>query len=327
MKQKAAYLAGLVAISFACGTMVPLLIGSTSPSADEQLQARSEVPSITAPPSVPTAIQFAGQEIDLRRYDHRERMDRELMTFTYMHTSTMLAIKRANRYFPVIEPILRECGIPDDFKYLAVIESSLNPLAKSPAGAAGLWQFMPITGREHGLEVNANIDERYHVEKETRAACRYLKSAYAKYGNWLCVAAAYNAGQARISTQLEKQMATQAADLWLVEETSRYMFRLLAAKAVFTHPIRYGFRLRREHLYPPIPYTEHTVTTGIASLPRFARSHGLTYAQLKEANPWLRDFSLANKSGRTYVLKLPRPEELHYNPHQTPVHCEAWIGE
>lgn len=327
MKKSVYCWAGAMALSFALGTTVPMLLGFAPTTPDEQMVVRSEVPSLTAPPSVPAAIHFAGQEIDLRRNDHRERMDRELMTFTYMHTSTMLAIKRANRYFPVIEPILRECGVPDDFKYLAVIESSLNPLAKSPAGAAGLWQFMPLTGREHGLEVNANIDERYHVEKETRAACRYLKEAYAKYGNWLCVAAAYNAGQARISSQLEKQMATRAADLWLVEETSRYMFRLLAAKAVLSHPIRYGFRLRREHLYPPIPYTEHTVKTGIASLPRFARDHGLTYAQLKEANPWLRDLSLANRSGRTYVLKLPRPEALHYEPQSTPVHCRAWIGE
>lgn len=130
---------------------------------------------------------FAGQNVDLLRYDHRERMDRELMSFTYMHSTTMLTIKRANRYFPVIEPILKANGIPDDFKYLAVIESALNPLAKSPAGAAGLWQFMSGTGREFGLEVNSNIDERYHVEKETRAACKYLKEAYAKYGNWLCV--------------------------------------------------------------------------------------------------------------------------------------------
>ena len=153
-------------------------------------------------------------------------MDRELLSFTYMHSTTMLMVKRANRYFPVIEPILKENGLPDDFKYLAVIESNLSPIAKSPAGAAGLWQFMPTTGREFGLEVNNNIDERYHIEKETKAACKYLKDAYQKYGNWLCVAAAYNAGQGRISSQLQKQMVDQAVDLWLVEETSRYMFRL-----------------------------------------------------------------------------------------------------
>lgn len=168
-------------------------------------------------------------------------MDRELMSFTYMHSTTMLTIKRANRYFPIIEPILKANGIPDDFKYLAVIESALNPLAKSPAGAAGMWQFMPGTGREFGLEVNDNIDERYHVEKETKAACKYLKEAYAKYNNWLCVAAAYNAGQGRISTQLQKQMVSQAADLWLVEETSRYMFRLLGSKSCYQQPATIRF--------------------------------------------------------------------------------------
>ena len=174
---------------------------------------KRQVPYCVTSPSVPDKITFAGQAIDLLRYDHRERMDRELMSFTYMHSTTMLMVKRANRYFPVIEPILKANGLPDDFKYLAVIESNLNPLAKSPAGAAGLWQFMPATGREFGLEVNSNIDERYHIEKETKAACKYLKDAYQKYGNWLCVAAAYNAGQGRISTQLQKQMVDQAVDL------------------------------------------------------------------------------------------------------------------
>ena len=149
-----------MALSFALGTTVPMLLGFAPTTPDAQMVVRSAVPSLTAPPAGPAALHFAGQESARRRDDRRERMDRELMTFTYMHTSTMLAIKRANRYFPVIEPILRECGVPDDFKYLAVIESSLNPLAKSPAGAAGLWQFMPLTGREHGMEVNANIDDR-----------------------------------------------------------------------------------------------------------------------------------------------------------------------
>lgn len=252
-------------------------------------------------------------------------MDRELMSFTYMHSTTMLMVKRANRYFPVIEPILKANGLPDDFKYLAVIESNLNPLAKSPAGAAGLWQFMPATGREFGLEVNSNIDERYHIEKETKAACKYLKDAYQKYGNWLCVAAAYNAGQGRISTQMQRQMVDQAVDLWLVEETSRYMFRLLAAKAVISNPQQYGFLLKREHLYPPIPCTEVAVTTGIANLAQFAKSKGITYAQLKDANPWLRDTLLMNKSGRTYTLKIPTQDGMHYDPKKTVPHDKNWV--
>lgn len=191
------------ALALGIGISIPVLVGSTCLS--EQHSVQSEVPYCVTPPTVPEQAVFDGDTIDLRRYDRRERMDRELMSFTYMHSTTMLMVKRANRYFPVIEPILKANGLPDDFKYLAVIESNLNPLAKSPAGAAGLWQFMSATGREFGLEVNSNIDERYHIEKETKAACKYLKDAYQKYGNWLCVAAAYNAGQGRISTQLQKQ--------------------------------------------------------------------------------------------------------------------------
>ena len=305
------------------GISLPFLLGNARFS-PEQNSVRSDVSHFTASPSVPDQVTFAGQTIRMDRYDHRERMDRELMAFTYMHSSTMLSLKRANRYFPVIEPILKECGVPDDFKYLAVIESSLNHLAKSPAGAAGMWQFMQASGREYGLEVNQNIDERYNLEKATRAACKYLKASYAKYGNWLCVAAAYNAGQGRITQQLQRQMVDQAADLWLVEETSRYMFRLLAAKAVFTDPQRYGFMLKREQLYPPVACSTVTVTKGIENLAQFAKSKGITYAQLKDFNPWLRDTSLMNKSRRTYVLKIPTRAGMHYNPKKTVPHNRRW---
>lgn len=324
MKRNILYIATTAAIALCTGLTLPFLL-SNSQLDPERQSVKSEVPYFVTSPSVPDKINFAGQEIDLLRYDHRERMDRELMSFTYMHSTTMLTIKRANRYFPIIEPILKANGIPDDFKYLAVIESSLNPLAKSPAGAAGIWQFMPATGREHGLEVNNNIDERYHIEKETKAACQYLKEAYAKYGNWLCVAAAYNAGQARISTQLQKQMVSQAVDLWLVEETSRYMFRLLAAKAVISNPQKYGFLLKREHLYPPIPYNEVNITTGIENLAQYAKDKGITYAQLKDANPWLRDTSLMNKSGRTYTLKIPTQAGMHYDPKKTVPYYKNWV--
>ena len=308
---------------FCIGATIPTLIGSSQ--VNEQHSAKSEVPYCVTSPTVPAQVTFDGETIDLRRYDRRERMDREILAFTYMHSTTMLLIKRANRYFPIIEPILKANGIPDDFKYLMVIESNLNSIARSPAGAAGLWQFMPTTGREFGLEVNENVDERYHIEKATVAACKYFKQAYAKYGDWIAVSAAYNAGQARISSQLEKQLASHAMDLWLVEETSRYMFRLLAAKAVISNPQRYGFLLKREHLYPVIPYTEINVTTSIDNLAQFAKSKGITYAQLKDANPWLRDSSLQNKSGRTYVLKIPTQAGMHYDPKKTVPHNRAWV--
>lgn len=324
MKRNSKYIVITATVALSMGATLPFLLGNSVLNPEQQ-SVKSEVPYCVTSPTVPDKITFAGQNIDLQRYDHRERMDRELMSFTYMHSTTMLTVKRANRYFPIIEPILKANGLPDDFKYLAVIESNLNPLAKSPAGAAGLWQFMPATGRDFGLEVNNNIDERHHVEKETKAACKYLKEAYKKYGNWLCVAAAYNAGQARISTQLQKQMASQAVDLWLVEETSRYMFRLLAAKAVISNPQRYGFLLKREHLYPPIPYTEVTVTTGIDNLAQFAKDKEITYAQLKDANPWLRDASLMNKSGRTYVLKIPTKAGMYYDPKKTVPYNKNWV--
>ena len=172
--------------------------------------------------------------------------------------------------------------------------------------------------------MNANIDERYHIEKSTRAACAYLREAYAKYGSWLCVAASYNAGQGRITQQLQKQGVQRAVDLWLIEETTRYMFRLLAAKAVLTHPQQYGFLLKHSDLYPPIPYNTDTVTTGIADLASYARGKGITYAQLKDANPWLRDTFLQNKSERTYVLKLPTQAGMHYDPQKTQAHNRAW---
>ena len=313
-------------IALALGVSLPLLVGSSSLDPQRE-SARSQVPSLAAPPPIPRQVTFAGDTITLDRYDLRERMDRELMAFTYMHSTTMLTIKRANRYMPVIEPILQEMGVPDDLKYLAIVESNLNPLARSSAGAAGIWQFMTTTGREYGLEVNANIDERYHLEKETRAACRYLLEAYEKYGDWLTVAASYNGGQARISSSLRLQKAERGVDLWLVEETSRYMFRLLAAKLIFSDPQRYGFLLTHDQLYPPIACREVTVTTGIDSLAIWAERQGTTYARLKDFNPWLRESSLANKSRRTYIIRIPLDDAMYYDPQKTVPHNRNWVTD
>mgnify|MGYP002274411129 CR=1 FL=1 len=313
--------------SFLCGGVVCLTacISMGSNDVEKVIESRPVVSSMTLSPDVPSSVPFCGKLIDITRYDMREAYDRELSSFTYFHSTTMLLIKRANRYFPVIEPILKANGIPDDFKYLMVIESNLNSIARSPAGAAGLWQFMPTTGREFGLEVNENVDERYHIEKATVAACKYFKQAYAKYGDWIAVSAAYNAGQARISSQLEKQLASHAMDLWLVEETSRYMFRLLAAKEIFSNPQRYGFLLKREHLYPPIPYKEVTVSTPINDLSEYAKKQGITYAQLRDANPWLRETSLKNRSGKSYVLHIPTQEGMHYDPKKTVAYNKHWV--
>jgi hypothetical protein len=274
---------------------------------------------------VPKTIEFAGQTVDLMRYDCRERMDRELMAFTYMHSSTMLLIKRANRYFPIIEPILKENEIPSDFKYLMAIESNLNVEAHSSAGAAGLWQFMPVTGKEFGLEVNNNVDERYNIVKATQAACKYLKAAYSKYGDWISAAAAYNGGQIRISSELQRQGADSAVDLRLTEETSRYIFRIMAAKQIFNNPRSFGFLIKREHLYPPFFYEKVEVSGRIADLSAFAKQQNITYAQLKDANPWLRSHSLENKSQRTYVLNIPAPHSVNYDPKITVAYDKKWV--
>lgn len=305
------------------GAALPALYACLSTG--ERDVPQSQLPFATVSPDVPDAVVFAGDTLRLDRADLRERMDREQCAFTYMHASTLLTLKRANRYFPVIEPILRQEGVPDDIKYLAVIESSLDERAYSPAHAAGLWQFIEATGRQYGLEVNDHIDERYHVEKATRAACRYLKDAYARYGDWLTVAASYNAGQGRISRELERQEADRATDLWLNKETTRYMFRLLAAKELFANPRRFGFCLRRSQLYPPVKYTYVEVDTPIASLTDFAREHGLLVRQLKEANPWIQGYTLQNRSRRRYRIAIPDSASLHYRPQDTRPHDPAWV--
>lgn len=280
----------------------------------------------SVPPAVPKMMIFAGDTIRFDRADLRERMDRELIAFSYMHTNSNLVIKRANRLFPIIEPILKENGIPDDLKYLMVIESNLDPNALSSAGAAGLWQFMQATGRSYGLEVNANIDERYNIRKSTVAACKYMAEAYEKYGNWMTVAASYNAGQNGISRRLENQHQTNALDLWLVEETSRYMFRLMAVKMLFENPRRFGFSFTVEDLYPYIPpKREVVVTDPVEDLVKFAEDNGVTYAQLKRANLWLRESKLNNSSHRTYIIEIPDVEAEYYDPAKTKVHNPAWI--
>ena len=312
-----------ICIYICIGMCIPLILGNTK--LDDKELPESKVAALAVVPAVPDEVHFADEVIKLDRADLRERMDREITAFTYSHQLTLLMIKRANRYFPIVEPILKECGVPDDLKYLMVIESNLSPLARSAAGAAGMWQFMQETGRKYGLEVNANIDERYNIEKATRAACAYLKESYAMYGDWMTVAASYNAGQNGISRRLEQQGVDNAMDLWLVEETSRYMFRILTAKMVLENPKAYGFIIKRSQLYPYIaPKTIITTNQQIDDLAAFAKEHGVTVAQLKEENPWLREYTMNNKSGRTYRLRIPDVEALHYDPTKTKAHNPNW---
>nr|WP_255495263.1 lytic transglycosylase domain-containing protein [Dysgonomonas sp. 521] len=279
---------------------------------------------------VPDKVTFAGEDIQLDRYDMHERYDREINGFTYLHSTTLLLIKRANRYFPIIEPILKENGIPEDFKYLAVIESSLDTRAVSSAGAAGLWQFMPKTGPNYGLEVSSEVDERYSVEKSTVAACKYFKEAYRKYGSWASVALSYNAGQGRISGELDKQQADDSLDLWLVSETTRYYFRMLAVKQIFENPAKFGFIFTDKDLYKPIEFTKVEVTQSIPDLASFAKERGLTYAQLKDFNSWLRDrkLTISAKSQSSYTILIPTQESLYYKKgDKVKVHDRAWIKD
>lgn len=304
------------------------LVLSSMNNVEKVESERPLVLSMTASVSIPQQMEYAGESIIFDRYDRRERMDRELNSFTYFHSTTLLLFKRANRIFPIIEPILEREGVPDDLKYLAVIESSLDPRAVSPARAAGLWQFLQTTGREHGLEVSATVDERYHIEKSTEAACRYLKNAYRRYGSWSAAALSYNGGQRRITSELRNQRTTEALDLWLVEETTRYYYRILAIKQVFENPRQYGFVIQPEHLYKPMQFKKVQVTSSIPDLVAFAQQHQVTYAQLKDFNSWLRDTKLTNTSGKTYTLLIPTQDDLYYKKGGEPkVHEPAWVGK
>lgn len=313
-------------VSFFAGSAVCLTACFSLGSNDSAkvLDERPVVSSTTTSPDIPSSVSFCGKDIDLTRYNMYEGFDRELSSFTYFHSTTMLLLKRANRYFPVIEPILKANGIPDDFKYLAVIESHLDPRAISPAKAAGTWQLLEGTAKQYGLTVTPTADERYDVEKSTRAACRYLKAAYDKYGDWATVAASYNGGMGRISGEMDKQSSDNAFDLWLVEETSRYVYRIMAVKQIFEAPYKYGFILRAQDLYKPIECEEVSVSSDIPDLSEFAKKQGVTYADLKRFNPWLRDRKLQTL-GKTYTIQIPKEKDMYYKTPNTKVHNPGWV--
>ncbi|MCB0462839.1 MAG: lytic transglycosylase domain-containing protein [Flavobacteriaceae bacterium] len=255
--------------------------------------------------SVPENLNFAGEPMPLNDPDVLERMDRELLVNTYWQSNALLMFKRANKYFPVIEPILKKHGIPDDFKYLAVIESGLTN-AVSPAGARGVWQIMKTTGREYGLEVNDNVDERYNLELATEVACDYLKKAKDKLGSWTLAAASYNAGMAGVANRLKDQNVTDYYDLLLGEETGRYMFRIVALKEILNHPDKYGFNFRYKDLYKSIPTYKVSVDTAVTDFVKFSEQFGINYKILKLHNPWLREPHLNNNSRKEYFIEIPK---------------------
>ena len=254
---------------------------------------------------LPKELDFAGERVPLEIPDVYERLDREFLVNTYWQSNGLLLIKRSNKYFPIIEPILKRNGVPDDFKYLALIESGLLDVV-SPSGASGFWQFMKAAAIEHGLEVNNNVDERYHLEKATQAACDYLKKAKQSTGSWTMAAAAYNAGIAGMNNQATAQQTSNYYDLWLNTETSRYVFRILAVKEIMKNPKKYGFNFEKRHLYNEVPTFNVKIETSIENLADFAKQHNITYKELKIHNSWLRDRKLENKSGKTYYIKIPK---------------------
>lgn len=255
-------------------------------------------------PKVPQSVQFAGEKVPLDRWEVYERLDRELLMNAFYHTSTFYILKLKERYFPVIERILKENGVPEDFKYLCVAESSLQNL-KSPAGAEGMWQFLAATARSYGLEVNGDIDERYHLEKATRAACQYLKDAKAKFGSWTAAAASYNCGVGGYSNFSSYQGSSYYYDLLLPEETNRYVFRIIALKLILENPVHYGFNLGGSDAYKPFRTKKIKVEQTISNLASWAAQQGSSYKMVRLVNPWITGKTLPNKSGKTYYIEIP----------------------
>lgn len=258
------------------------------------------------PPEIPEKIDFAGENVPLNFFDVRESLDNELLASMYWHSNTFRWLKRAKRWFPVIEPILKANNIPDDFKYLAVIESGLTN-AVSPAGASGFWQFLASTGKSYGMEINSYVDERYNLEIATHAACKYLQDAYNDLGYWTMAAASYNKGIPGIKKQINRQENdTNYYDLLLNAETARYVYRIIAAKIIFSNPKKYGFNLSPKDYYYPVPVKIITIDTAIQDIPAFAQKYGLSYKMFKLLNPWLRDTYLTNRSGKNYKIIVPK---------------------
>ena len=262
-------------------------------------------------PTMPVELSFCAEKVPLNDNEVRERIERELLINTFWNSSTILNLKRANRWFPVIEPILRSNGIPNDFKFMAVIESNLTNSVSS-AGAAGFWQLTAAASKKYGLEVTDIVDERYNVEKSTKAACEYLKEAYGKYGSWTMAAASYNNGMNGMDRQIYRQKTTNYYNLYLNEETYRFVARILALKIIFTDPKKYGFDLKPEELYGKIETKDIFINTRIPDLANFASKYGINYKILKILNPWLRDNYLPNSFRKQYVIKIPSDNDFFY---------------
>ncbi len=265
----------------------------------------SEPETKFTPVKIPDEFSFAGEEMPLNQFDVKEALDRELLSNAYFHSQTIRYIKLAPRYFQVIEPILKEKGVPDDFKYLALAESGFNPRAVSPASAVGFWQFLDGTAKEYGLEVNSEVDERYNIEKATYAFCEYIRQSYGKFGSWTLAAASYNGGMSRVQRQIDRQKMNDYYNLLFADETQRYVFRIAALKLILENPRQYNFVVGDEDKYQVIKTHEVEITGPVTNFADFAIAKGINYKLLKDFNPWLRDDKLTNKAGKKYTVKIP----------------------
>lgn len=296
----AAYLLTFFVAAFAA---VKLFVQAAEDSSDTTYKADMKDNFTNYLPVLPDKLDFCGEKVPLEYFDVRESLERELIKTMYWHSETFLYLKRANRYFPVMAKILKENNVPEDFLYLCVTESGMSNVV-SPAKAVGFWQLLEATGKENGLEITSEVDERYDVEKSTEAACKYLKQAYVKFGNWTMVAAAYNCGQAGAQRLIKNQGETSYYDLKHNTETGRYVYRILAYKLLLTHPEDYGFVFREKDLYPVLKTEKIEVDSTINDLYSFGKQVTGTYKMLKLLNPWLRDTKLTNTKGTVYKITV-----------------------
>jgi hypothetical protein len=256
--------------------------------------------------TMPDKVDFAGEQVPLDNFDVKESLEREMLINAYWHSQTLMLLKRSNRYFGEIEPILKKNNLPVDFKFLAIAESGFTNVT-SPAGAVGFWQFVPATAKDYGLEVNNEVDERYNIEKSTEAACKFLNESYHLYKSWTMAAASYNMGRKALNKSIQRQYTANYYDILLNDETARYLYRIIALKLILSNPQNYGFNVAKKDLYQPIPCSEISVNKPIKDLALYAFDKGTNYKILKLLNPWLRDSALTNKEGKTYIIKIPAP--------------------
>ena len=261
-------------------------------------------------------IDFCGEKVPLHSQDILERYEYEIVKNAHWHSEIILLYKRSGKFFPMIEKLLKEYEIPDDFKYLCVIESGLSN-AVSPVGASGFWQIMKKTGQEYGLEINKDVDERYHLEKATRVACKYFKRAYAKFGSWTLVAASYNMGISGVAKRLKKQKVNSYYDLLLNRETSRYVFRILALKEIMNHPEKFNFSFDHTKKYQPVPLRYESIDTSVSDLVVWSLTHGINYKILKIFNPWLKSERIPNKVNKSYQVAVPTGKIYRFSVPET----------